>query len=161
MRRCRITIQRRRDPAVQRAGALRAAVRRWLRICVRSSERSHPGLHEGREIREGENDRHQDARRWIDLGYRVLARPAAEIHVCSRRQERAHLHSRSRVARSAVELRRRRADNRASSSACTALRPTRRGNIFTTETYEGRRVQKFVFKGVQKVPRDQGVVWPK
>jgi DNA-binding beta-propeller fold protein YncE len=34
------------------------------------------------------------------------------------------------------------------------------GNIFTTETYEGRRLQKFVFKGVQMVPRNQGVVWP-
>lgn len=34
------------------------------------------------------------------------------------------------------------------------------GNIFTTETYEGRRLQKFVFKGVTQVPRDQGVVWP-
>jgi len=36
-----------------------------------------------------------------------------------------------------------------------------KGNIFTVETYQGRRLQKFVFKGVQKVPRDQGVVWPK
>lgn len=36
-----------------------------------------------------------------------------------------------------------------------------KGNIFTTETYEGRRLQKFVFKGVGQVPRDQGVVWPK
>jgi DNA-binding beta-propeller fold protein YncE len=36
-----------------------------------------------------------------------------------------------------------------------------RGNIFTTETYEGRRLQKFAFKGVQMVPRNQGVVWPK
>ncbi|HYN10421.1 MAG TPA: hypothetical protein VES67_23740 [Vicinamibacterales bacterium] len=35
-----------------------------------------------------------------------------------------------------------------------------KGNIFTTETYEGRRLQKFVFKGVTSVPRDQGVVWP-
>src|SRR5262249_34149511 len=35
------------------------------------------------------------------------------------------------------------------------------GNIFTTETYEGRRLQKFVFKGVQMVPRNQGVVWPR
>jgi DNA-binding beta-propeller fold protein YncE len=34
------------------------------------------------------------------------------------------------------------------------------GNLFTTETYEGRRLQKFVFKGVTQVPRDQGVVWP-
>jgi DNA-binding beta-propeller fold protein YncE len=35
-----------------------------------------------------------------------------------------------------------------------------RGNIYTTETYEGRRLQKFVFKGVTQVPRNQGVVWP-
>lgn len=34
------------------------------------------------------------------------------------------------------------------------------GNIFTTETYEGRRLQKFAFKGIGQVPRDQGVVWP-
>lgn len=36
-----------------------------------------------------------------------------------------------------------------------------KGNIFTTETYEGRRLQRFNFKGVTQVPRDQGVVWPK
>jgi hypothetical protein len=36
-----------------------------------------------------------------------------------------------------------------------------RGNIYTTETYEGKRVQKFVYKGIAKVPRYQGVVWPR
>jgi len=36
-----------------------------------------------------------------------------------------------------------------------------KGNIYTTETYEGKRVQKFVFKGVGNVPRNQGVAWPK
>ena len=36
-----------------------------------------------------------------------------------------------------------------------------RGNIYTTETYEGKRVQKFVFRGIGPVTaRDQGVVWP-
>ena len=35
------------------------------------------------------------------------------------------------------------------------------GNIYTTETYEGKRVQKFVYKGMGTVTaRDQGVVWP-
>jgi DNA-binding beta-propeller fold protein YncE len=35
------------------------------------------------------------------------------------------------------------------------------GNIYTTETYEGKRVQKFVFKGLRAVTRrDQGTVWP-
>ena len=36
-----------------------------------------------------------------------------------------------------------------------------RGNIFTTETYEGKRLQKFVYKGMGRVPRNQGVVWPR
>ncbi len=37
-----------------------------------------------------------------------------------------------------------------------------KGNIYTTETYEGKRLQKFVFRGVGPVTRkDQGVVWPR
>jgi DNA-binding beta-propeller fold protein YncE len=36
-----------------------------------------------------------------------------------------------------------------------------KGNIFTTETYEGKRVQKFVYKGMGAIKAvDQGVVWP-
>ncbi|MDA1101977.1 MAG: hypothetical protein O2956_00060 [Gemmatimonadetes bacterium] len=36
------------------------------------------------------------------------------------------------------------------------------GNIFTTETYEGKRVQKFIFKGVGPIPSDnQGAPWPR
>jgi DNA-binding beta-propeller fold protein YncE len=36
-----------------------------------------------------------------------------------------------------------------------------RGNIYTTETYEGKRVQKFVFQGISEVPSGhQGVPWP-
>jgi DNA-binding beta-propeller fold protein YncE len=36
-----------------------------------------------------------------------------------------------------------------------------RGNIYTTETYEGKRVQKFVYKGMGPVTKkDQGVLWP-
>ena len=35
------------------------------------------------------------------------------------------------------------------------------GNIYTTETYEGKRLQKFVYKGIGRVQRgNQGVVWP-
>jgi DNA-binding beta-propeller fold protein YncE len=37
-----------------------------------------------------------------------------------------------------------------------------KGNFYTTETYEGKRVQKFVYKGIGSVPRGyQGVLWPK
>jgi DNA-binding beta-propeller fold protein YncE len=36
-----------------------------------------------------------------------------------------------------------------------------KGNIFTTETYEGKRVQRFVYKGVRTVnTKEQGVLWP-
>lgn len=35
------------------------------------------------------------------------------------------------------------------------------GNIYTTETYEGKRIQKFVYMGMGTVTvRDQGTVWP-
>lgn len=36
-----------------------------------------------------------------------------------------------------------------------------KGNIYTTETYEGKRLQKFVFKGVGPVPANQGPGWPR
>jgi DNA-binding beta-propeller fold protein YncE len=36
-----------------------------------------------------------------------------------------------------------------------------KGNIFTTETYEGKRVQRFVYKGMRAISqKDQGVLWP-
>jgi DNA-binding beta-propeller fold protein YncE len=37
-----------------------------------------------------------------------------------------------------------------------------KGNIYTTETYHGQRVQRFMYKGMGGVTKkDQGVVWPK
>jgi len=37
-----------------------------------------------------------------------------------------------------------------------------KGNIFTTETYRGQRLQKFVYKGVGPVAKEsEGVLWPK
>jgi DNA-binding beta-propeller fold protein YncE len=36
-----------------------------------------------------------------------------------------------------------------------------KGNIYTNETYEGKRVQKFTYKGIGPVPAaNQGVIWP-
>jgi DNA-binding beta-propeller fold protein YncE len=36
-----------------------------------------------------------------------------------------------------------------------------KGNLFTTETYRGQRVQKFIYKGLAPVTKqEQGVVWP-
>jgi DNA-binding beta-propeller fold protein YncE len=36
------------------------------------------------------------------------------------------------------------------------------GNLYTTETYTGARVQRFIYKGIGPVTKaEQGVVWPK
>ena len=36
-----------------------------------------------------------------------------------------------------------------------------KGNVYTTETYEGKRLQKFVNRGMQPVPEDDpGPPWP-
>ena len=36
-----------------------------------------------------------------------------------------------------------------------------KGNIYTTETYEGKRLQRFVNKGMGRLPPSQGVPWAK
>jgi DNA-binding beta-propeller fold protein YncE len=36
-----------------------------------------------------------------------------------------------------------------------------KGNIYTTETYEGKRIQKFVYRGLGPIPAQaQGALWP-
>ena len=36
-----------------------------------------------------------------------------------------------------------------------------KGNVYTTETYEGKRIQKFNYKGIKPIAKEnQGVVWP-
>jgi hypothetical protein len=36
-----------------------------------------------------------------------------------------------------------------------------KGNLFTTETYNGARLQRFLYQGVRPVARNRGVPWPK
>ena len=36
-----------------------------------------------------------------------------------------------------------------------------KGNLYTTETYEGKRIQKFIYRGIGNVPRVQGALWPR
>jgi DNA-binding beta-propeller fold protein YncE len=35
-----------------------------------------------------------------------------------------------------------------------------KGNLYATETYSGARIQRFLFKGVKPVTKEQGVPWP-
>jgi len=44
--------------------------------------------------------------------------------------------------------------------AVDAIATDSKGNIYTAETYESKRIQKFQFKGVGPAPVNAGVVWP-
>jgi hypothetical protein len=44
---------------------------------------------------------------------------------------------------------------------CHNIATDSKGNIYITETYSGARIQRFIYKGVGSVARDQGVPWPK
>jgi len=35
-----------------------------------------------------------------------------------------------------------------------------KGNLYTTETYNGARLQRFLYKGIRAVPKNRGVPWP-
>jgi hypothetical protein len=35
-----------------------------------------------------------------------------------------------------------------------------KGNLYTTETYNGARLQRFLNKGIRSVPKNRGVPWP-
>ena len=42
-----------------------------------------------------------------------------------------------------------------------AIKVDSQGNIYTGEVEDGKRIQKFVFRGLAPVPREsQGVLWP-
>ena len=50
----------------------------------------------------------------------------------------------------------------ASSMRVHSIAVDSKGNLYTTETYEGKRLQKFVYKGLRPVTRkEQGTVWPR
>ena len=44
---------------------------------------------------------------------------------------------------------------------CHNLAVDSKGNLYVTETYSGARVQRFLFKGIGPVEKDQGVLWPR
>src|SRR5262249_30865290 len=36
-----------------------------------------------------------------------------------------------------------------------------KGNLYTGETFEGKRIQRFTYKGIGTVKMNQGVLWPR
>ena len=101
-------------------------VERRARLRVRPPERPHPGVPEGRHVREGGLHRQEDAGRRVGVGHRLLEGPAAEVPLPRRRQEREGLHHRSRSRSRSSPPSATAAASPASSSASTASPRTRR-----------------------------------
>jgi DNA-binding beta-propeller fold protein YncE len=90
----------------------------------------------------------------------VLEGSAAEVHVHGGRREREDPRVRSRVVDRAHQLRRRRTPA-GQFYAVHSIAVDSKGNLYTTETYRGQRLQKFVYKGLAPVTKqNQGTVWP-
>ena len=150
------------DPAVPQSGALRRADQRRPGVRVRPAERPHPGVPEGRQVREGSAHRAQDARRRLGVGHRLLA---------GRRRRSTSTWPTARTSkiyvmdRQSLEILTSFGDGGRQPGqffAVHSIATDSKGNIYTTETYEGKRLQKFAYKGVRRITaRNQGVVWPK
>ncbi len=83
------------------------------------------------------------------------------LYVADGENDRVHIVDRA-IARSSDQLSAKAAGSPANSTACIASPTDSKGNIYTTETYRGQRVQRFVYKGLAPVTsKDQRVVWPK
>ena len=83
--------ERRAAAAVPKSGALRGYLGRSARLRLRPRQRPAPGVHAGREIREGTVLREGHARIRLGVGHRLLEGPAAEVSLHGRRHEPAHL----------------------------------------------------------------------
>ena len=147
--------------AVPQSCALRRALARQPAVCLRSRERPHPGVQTGWDLREGNIYRQENAGRRIGLGHRFFEGCAAEIYVPLRRRKREGLHHGSR----SLEILTSFGDGGRQPGefyGVHSIAVDSKGNIYTTETYQGHRAQKFVYKGIGPVTKqDQGVVWPK
>jgi hypothetical protein len=137
-------------PAVPQPGALRRAFARRLALRLRPRERPHSGVQTGRHLRQGKvlnKDTLGDGSVW-DIAFSKDPQQKY-IYLADGANEQV-THSGSRIARSADQLRRRR------TAARRILRGAQhrhrfQGQHFTTETYRGQRVQKFVYKGLGPV----------
>ena len=131
-----------------------------LYVCDRAADRLQVFQPDG-NVRPGSVHRSRDPGPGLDLGRGLLARRRAEVPLPRRRPEHEGPRDRPREHGGPSTPSATAAASPASSSPSTASPRTPRGNIYTTETYEGKRLQKFVNLGMRPVPEeDLGTPWP-
>ena len=146
--------------AVPHARALRRPLERRPRLRLRPSQRSPAGVQGRRHVREGgvrrARRRSATARRGTSRSRRTRSRSTCIWRTARTRRSTSWIASRSRSSPASATA----AASPGQFFAVHSIATDSKGNIFTTETYEGRRLQKFVYKGIGAVPREQGTVWP-
>ena len=119
-------------------------------VCDRA-ERSHPGLQEGRQVREGEASssrrRAATARCGTSRSRRIRSRSTSSSPTARTRRSTSWTAQSLEILTSFGDGGRQPGQFFAVHSIATDSK----GNIYTTETYEGKRVQKFVYKGMATV----------
>ena len=97
------------------------------------------------------------------MGNCLFEGPAAEVHVRHRRCEHEGLDSRSRVDGDPLELRATGGKQPGQFYAVHSIVLDSKSNIYTTETFDGRRLQRFLMQGMQTIEKgkDQLTVWPR
>jgi hypothetical protein len=138
---------------------LRGEEQRWPRLRLRPPGRPHPGLQPRRLVRQGSVVREADAgsgSAW-DIAfskdpqqkYIYLADGTNEVVRIILRDTLQEISNFGDGGRQPGQF-----------YGVHSIATDSKGNIYTTETYEGKRLQKFVLKGVQQVAAGQGTVWP-
>ena len=129
-------------------------------MCDRQANRIQVFTPDGKFVKEAHYAQ-GDARLRLGLGPRVLAGPAAALHLSSPTAPTRRCAS--SCARRCEEITNFGDGGRQPGQfyGVHSIATDSKGNIYTTETYEGKRLQKFVYKGVQQVAAGgQGTPWP-
>ena len=148
--------------AVPQPGALRRALERRAGLCLRPRQRPRAGVPAGRHLREGGVLRQEHAGRRIGVGHRLLqgSGSSASSILADGQNEQVRV-----ILRETLEELTSFGDGGRQPGqfyGVHSIASDSKGNLYTTETYEGKRLQKFVYKGIGSVPRGyQGVPWPK
>jgi hypothetical protein len=148
--------------AVPQPRALRRALGGPPALRVRPRQRSHPGVHARRQVPQGSVHRQEEpglkARSGTSPSRRTRSRPT--IFLADGRNMKIRILKRDTLE----ELTNFGDGGRQPGQfyAPHSIAVDSKGNLYTTETYEGKRVQRFVYKGLRPVAaKDQGVVWPR
>ena len=148
--------------AVPQSRALRGAVARRLRLRLRPRQRSHSGVPQGRHVRQRAAGRAaRRAARGSVWDIAFSQDPEQTYIYLADGAQRAHLHHRSRKSMQILTSFGDGGRQPGQFFGVHSIATDSQGNIYTTETYEGKRVQKFVYRGLAPIDSAyQGVVWP-